>query len=169
MNFSQNYFQLLGINESFDIDLQDLASNYKKLQIQTHPDKNINASPHEKRLSIQTSAYINQAYNVLRDCTKRAQYLLEIKNIEINDEQDTINDSEFLAHQLELHEELEYSMSNDKESCEDFLTKIKKYEKELFEDFSRQYLELDYQNAKESVLKMKFYRRLKMQSKEREM
>ena len=169
MNLSQNYFQLLGIKESFDIDLQDLSTNYKKLQIQAHPDKNVNASPHEKRLSIQTSAYINQAYNVLRDGTKRAQYLLEIKNIEINDEQDTITDSVFLVHQLELHEELEHCLSNEKKSCTDFLTKIQRYEKELFRDFAKQYTALDYQNAKETVLKMKFYRRLKMQAKEREL
>jgi len=167
MNFSQNYFQLLGVKESFDIDLQDLSTNYKKLQIQIHPDKNVNASPHEKRLSIQTSAYINQAYNVLKDRTRRAEYLLEIKNIEINDEQDTISDTQFLVHQLKLHEELENLLRNDKEFYADFLTKIQKYQKDLFEDFSKQYLELDYQNAKETVLKMKFYRRLKTQAKER--
>jgi molecular chaperone HscB len=39
LNPNFNYFQLFGINNTFQINLLDLNKCFKSLQMQTHPDK----------------------------------------------------------------------------------------------------------------------------------
>lgn len=38
----ENYFKLLGVSETFDLDENDLAKRYKELQKHLHPDKYAN-------------------------------------------------------------------------------------------------------------------------------
>jgi len=106
VNFSQNYFELFGLSEGFEVDLKALSSRYQALQKTLHPDRFVNASERERRISLQQAAQVNSAFQALKDPLARARYLLELKGLSVGDEQTTIRDIEFLEQQIELREEL---------------------------------------------------------------
>ena len=106
MDPSQNYFELFGLAEEFEIDLNALSSRYQALQKTLHPDRFVNAPERERCISLQQAALINAAFQTLKDPLARARYLLELKGLVVDDEKTTIRDIEFLEQQIELREEL---------------------------------------------------------------
>ena len=102
-----NYFQLFGIETSFDVDIQQLSSSYQTLQKSVHPDKFVHASEQDQRIAVQKSAHINDAYQTLKNPLLRAEYILIERGIDMPNEQHTFGDTSFLMHQMELREMLE--------------------------------------------------------------
>jgi molecular chaperone HscB len=102
-----NYFQLFGIENSFDVDLQNLSSSYQALQKAVHPDKFAHASEQEQRIAVQKSAQINDAYQTLKNPLQRAEYILVERGVDMPNEQSSFSDTSFLMHQMELREMLE--------------------------------------------------------------
>ncbi|WP_455199679.1 co-chaperone HscB [Kaarinaea lacus] len=109
---TQNYFELFNFPVSFDLDLTELSNRYRKLQHTVHPDKFSNASDLERRISMQQSALINEAYQTLKNPLQRARYLLRLKGIDLSSDTSTSMDSEFLMQQMRLREELEQVRSS---------------------------------------------------------
>jgi molecular chaperone HscB len=103
----KNYFELFGLPVTFDLNIADLAERYRELQHNVHPDKFSHASAQERRLSIQMTSYVNEAFQALKDPLKRGRYLLHLQGIETDEETDTVMDPAFLAEQMELRERLE--------------------------------------------------------------
>lgn len=113
-----NYFQLFDIEDSFDIDLNQLSSTYQSLQKMVHPDRFAHASSQEQLLAVQKSAEINDAYQVLKNPLKRAEYLLIQRGVDMPNEKNTYGDTSFLMRQMELREMLEeVKHANDVESA----------------------------------------------------
>ncbi len=102
-----NYFQLFNIEVSFDVDLQQLSSNYQTLQKAVHPDKFAHASEQEQRIAVQKSAQINDAYQTLKNPLQRAAYMLVERGVDMPNEQHSFQDTSFLMRQMELREMLE--------------------------------------------------------------
>lgn len=67
MTMKEDYYNLLGVNKTASAD--ELKKAYRKLAIKWHPDKNKNDKNAEE-----TFKQISEAYEVLSDKTKRAQY-----------------------------------------------------------------------------------------------
>lgn len=63
-----NIFELLKIDEDFDVDSSKLNDNFKDLQRLLHPDKFAIKSVEEKQISNEASSLINQAYEVIVGC-----------------------------------------------------------------------------------------------------
>jgi molecular chaperone HscB len=101
-----NYFELFNIPVSFDVDLSVLPQIYQKLQRLTHPDKFASASEQQKLVAIQKNAQVNDAYSVLKSPLSRAEYILSLRGIDLQHEQQTIKDTTFLMQQMEWREEL---------------------------------------------------------------
>ena len=106
MDFTRNFFELFDIPVSFTIDLASLAERYRSLQHIAHPDKFASASDQQRRLSVQQSALINEAYQTLKDPLARAKYLLSLNGLDMSATKDTIMAPEFLMQQMELRERL---------------------------------------------------------------
>ena len=104
---SHNYFELFGLPESYDLDLAELSKRYRKLQKAVHPDRFASASDLERRLSVQQSALINEAYQTLKSPLRRAQYMLQLKGVDLSNDISARMDPEFLMQQMHLREELE--------------------------------------------------------------
>jgi len=94
-NTIENYFKLLGLPVSFDINKELLNSNYHDIQKAVHPDNFANASDLERRLSVQKAAQINDALETLKNPLRRSIYLLSLYGIELT-ENDTSIDPAFL-------------------------------------------------------------------------
>jgi curved DNA-binding protein len=63
----RDYYQTLGV--AVDASLEDIKRTYRKLALETHPDRNPNDPRAEERFK-----HISEAYGVLIDPHKRAQY-----------------------------------------------------------------------------------------------
>ena len=102
-----NYFELFNINPEFNLDLDLLANTYQRLQQLTHPDKFATASDRDKLVSVQKNAQVNDAYQVLKSPLSRAEYMLELRGLELRHEQQTLQDTQFLMQQMQWREQLE--------------------------------------------------------------
>lgn len=124
---TNNYFKILQQNEIFDIDFKILRDKYRHMQSILHPDKFSNRwgtisstntvsifwnyrSTEEKNISEDFSSLVNKAYDTLQSPLKRALHLLCLKGEKIN-EDEKINDSEFLMEIMEINEEVQILFS----------------------------------------------------------
>lgn len=106
-DLTKNYFELFSMQPSFDINLNDIDERFRKLQKEFHPDRFTSVSDQERRIAMQFTAQINEAYQTLTDPLERGSYLLKLNGINIKDETDTRMDTAFLMEQMELREQLE--------------------------------------------------------------
>ena len=106
MDFSSNFFDVFSIPVAWDVDLKGLGIRYRALQQEFHPDRYATKTEVEKRLAVQSASLINQAFDTLKSPLKRAQYLLELNNVNANQEAHITTDSGFLMQQIELREAL---------------------------------------------------------------
>lgn len=106
-DFNQNYFQLFDLPVQFAVDCVALGDIYRQLQRELHPDRFASAADHEQRIAVQYSAFVNEAYGVLRAPLSRALYLLELQGMSQEDISRQQVDGGFLIEQMELREKLE--------------------------------------------------------------
>ena len=167
MDLSTDYFELFNIPQGFDVDLPNLAQQYRRLQQQFHPDKYAGKSAQQKRLAEQYTALFNQAFVTLKDPLTRAQYLLTLRGIDGSHENTTHQDSEFLFEQMELRESLAAVRESDRpfavlevlaELVADRLT-------ELQQQFALIYNAGNLDSARELVAKMQFFNKLSREIK----
>jgi molecular chaperone HscB len=111
-NTSRNYYELFDLPVSFEVDRARLDEHFRSLQRAFHPDKYASGSEREKRLAVQQAAYINEAFQVLKNPIRRGHYLLELKAIPVNDQQSAMDET-FLMEQMELREALEEARHSD--------------------------------------------------------
>lgn len=106
-DLTKNYFELFGMQSSFDINLDDLENRFRILQKEFHPDRFVSVSEQERRIAMQLTAHINEAYQALINPLSRGSYLLKLNGINLDDETDTNMDASFLMEQMELREQLD--------------------------------------------------------------
>jgi molecular chaperone HscB len=107
IDFSRNHFELFGLPPRYPIDGRSLEQTYRALQGAVHPDRYAAATDTDKRLALQASARVNEAYRTLRDPVARAEYLLSLHDVDATAERDTRLPVLFLSHQLERREAAE--------------------------------------------------------------
>jgi molecular chaperone HscB len=104
IDFSQDYFALFGLPARYRFDPAELDAAYRKLQTEVHPDRFASAGDDERRLALQSSSRVNEAYRALRSPVERANYLLLLRGVDALAETDTALPPEFLEQQLECRE-----------------------------------------------------------------
>jgi molecular chaperone HscB len=76
-----DFFSFLGLPRKLNIDAADLEQRYRALSRQLHPDYFQNASAAERRLSLERSSYLNDAYRTLKNPINRIEYLLKLEDM----------------------------------------------------------------------------------------
>jgi molecular chaperone HscB len=76
-----DYFSFLGLPRTLNIPVADLEQRFRSLSREFHPDYFYNASPAERRASLERSSYLNDAYRTLRQPETRVEYLLKIEGL----------------------------------------------------------------------------------------
>ncbi len=74
-----DYFRFLGMPRRLNLDVVDLDERFRALSRQFHPDYYFNATPAERRASLERSSYLNNAYRTLRNPASRLEYLLGLE------------------------------------------------------------------------------------------
>jgi molecular chaperone HscB len=157
-NFKLNYFELFDLPESFAIDLKLLRERMRELQKQCHPDRFINSTPQEKRISMQYTVFVNEAFTALKSPVTRAAYLLKLHDVDVEFEKNTAFSAAFLMQQMDWRERIE----ND---CSDEVTQeIESAENETMDTLERLFNKPDNESlleAKELTRQLKFYEKLR--------
>lgn len=104
IDFSCNHFELFGLAPRFAVDAAALDAAWRARQSDVHPDRHAAGDAAQKRLALQASARVNEAYRTLRDPVARAEYLLALHGVDATRESDTALPFDFLERQLERRE-----------------------------------------------------------------
>ena len=107
ISLQANDFQLFDIPEQFKVDSALISQRWKALQAQTHPDNFVAADAATKRLAMQWSVRVNEAYQRLRLPISRGAYLSELRGAPINAEDNTAMPAAFLMQQMAWREALD--------------------------------------------------------------
>src|SRR3954452_6248995 len=76
-----DYFRFFGLPRKLNVDAADLEQRFRTLSRQFHPDYFYNATPAERRASLEQSSYLNDAYRTLRQPISRIEYLLNLEGM----------------------------------------------------------------------------------------
>lgn len=171
-SLDNNYFSLLGLPVSFQIDKKKLNDNYHELQKSVHPDKFANTTDRERRLSVQKAAQINDALETLKNPLRRSIYLLSLFAIELG-ENDSSMDPAFLMEQMELRENLSQVHTKEEPlaALDDIMADVKQRVDVAINNIAAQFDKIlssesnsdrdtMLKEAKSQVLKMQFLNRL---------
>lgn len=163
-----NYFEIFGLEQTLDIDLGALTQRYQSIQKSVHPDKFAHASSQEQLLAAKKSTLVNDAYQTLKNPLKRAQYMLEIRGVDMPNEQASFSDNTFLMRQMELREMLaEVKFANDVDTALFEANQVLDLEfQQLFQTMQTAINENSVesnQQATELLRKLKFYQKLQVE------
>jgi len=101
-----DHFGALGLPRAFALDAADLERRFRERSRLLHPDRFARKSPRERRLSLERSTRLNDAYRTLKEPRARAAYLLKLLGRDPQAEARALHDPEFLEQQLAAREEL---------------------------------------------------------------
>ncbi|WP_422648849.1 Fe-S protein assembly co-chaperone HscB [Cupriavidus sp. H18C1] len=124
-----DYFALFGLPARFTVDEAALDAAYRTVQSQAHPDRFAHAGDAERRVAMQWAAHANEAYRTLRQPLKRAIYLLSLRGIDIQAENNTAMAPDFLMQQMEWREALQDAVQQRDAAALDALLRSLRQEK----------------------------------------
>jgi molecular chaperone HscB len=76
-----DYFAFMGLPRKLNLDADELERRLRSLSRQFHPDFFYNATPAERRASLERSSYLNDAYRTLKQPIARVEYLLQLEGL----------------------------------------------------------------------------------------
>ena len=148
-------FKLMGISETFDLDLDELEKAYLKLQQLFHPDKYSQLSDQEIKYSTLLSSMINEAYQKLNSSISRATILLKLNGFNPHSEDKSFNDPDVLEEIMDIQNEFLEAESSEKKklSIQKLNLKISETMKNLSISFkNKEYAIANMLNVKLSYL-----------------
>ncbi|KAJ8711019.1 hypothetical protein PYW07_008261 [Mythimna separata] len=148
-----NYFKIMGVMESYDLDETELAKKYKELQKYLHPDKFANRQQKEQEISEKYSSLVNEAYKTLLEPLTRGIYMLRLRGKDIPEKTEV--DQEFLMKIMEKNEEVE-NAETEKEIM-DLNEENKAQIKSLQKQVSKAFFDGDMQKVIKLLGVLKYY------------
>ena len=76
-------FEVLGLPRGVDVDRAELERAYRERSLRLHPDRTGKDDLRERRLSLERTALLNEAYKTLRTPEPRAFYLLKLHGLDL--------------------------------------------------------------------------------------
>ena len=109
----QTYFEILGLQPAFAVDMQKAERNFHQRSRQFHPDRFAKADAQARKASLAQTVKLNEAWATLKDPSKRAAYMLKLagRSEQQGSQSGSANESEkvpqeLLMEMLELRSEL---------------------------------------------------------------
>eukprot|EP00051_Salpingoeca_urceolata_P027735 m.483049 g.483049 ORF g.483049 m.483049 type:complete len:303 (+) comp22753_c0_seq1:1790-2698(+) len=112
-----SYFDLLGIEERYAVDMASLDAGFKQRQRKLHPDTFTLSSEDEQQHSAEWSSLVNKAYQTLRNPLARGEYMLELHGQPLTEETSELVSQEFLMTIFEINEQLLDADTTEKRSA----------------------------------------------------
>lgn len=125
MDFNADFFSLFDLPVAFGLDRAQLDARFRDAAAQVHPDRYAAAPEGERRLAMQWSTRVNEAYQALKKPLSRAQYLLKLAGQEVGAENNTAMPVDFLMEQMEWREQVqEARLAGQSDALEALLDKL---------------------------------------------
>jgi molecular chaperone HscB len=157
IDFAQDYFALFGLAPRYRIDPQELERAYRGLQREIHPDRHAAGDEAQRRLALQSSARVNEAYRALKDPVARGQYLLSLRGIDALAETNTALAPEFLERELERREAVaEAQADRDASRLDGLLRDVRADASALETKLAEELDRASWEAARDSVRELKF-------------
>ena len=113
----KNFFELFGIAPGFALEPRALEESWKRLQAVVHPDKVASQGlSSSRRLAVEMSTRVNEAYQTLSSPLKRALYLMELSGFQLDPELSSKVPLAFLEQQMAWREKLDEAKSQGQEA-----------------------------------------------------
>lgn len=162
VDLQQDFFSLFSLPARFDVDSALLEKNYHALQSKIHPDKFAHLAETERRLAMQRSTFVNEAFQTLRKPLSRARYVLKLHGVDTQEETNTAMPLDFLMQQMEWREALESALAaRDLDAIEALASQIQSENRALLHQLATALdVENDYQQAAGLVRKCRFLEKL---------
>jgi len=102
-------FDVVGLPRGVDVDKGALERAYRERSLRLHPDRAGKDDARERRLALERTALLNEAYKTLRSPEPRAFYLLKLHGLDLQkDEARAVSIPPTVLEQvLDLREQLE--------------------------------------------------------------
>ena len=104
---NDSHFDLFHLPPTYAVDQETLDHAYRTVQAQVHPDRFAAAGDAQRRIAMQWATRANEAYQTLRDPLKRARYMLSLRGVDVDDQNNTAMEPAFLMQQMEWRESIE--------------------------------------------------------------
>ncbi|MFM9945310.1 MAG: Fe-S protein assembly co-chaperone HscB [Bacteroidia bacterium] len=98
----QNYFDFYGLPVKFNLDEKELKARYFNLLKANHPDFFVN-NPEKYKESLNNSSLNNEAYKCLSNFNNRANHILSLSGLNLEDKLP----SSFLMEMMDINEALD--------------------------------------------------------------
>lgn len=108
-----SFFEVLGLPRRMKQDGAALERSFRDASRHVHPDRFRAKSAIERRLALEQTTVVNEAYQRLKDPRRRAEYLLSLEGIEIGSEEHRTDDPELLMEMMELTEAIDSAKSTE--------------------------------------------------------
>ncbi|MCD6027552.1 MAG: Fe-S protein assembly co-chaperone HscB [Solimicrobium sp.] len=155
----QNHFELFHLPVQFEVDMAQLDRAFHQVQGQVHPDKFVDAGSAEQRVAMQWATRANDAYQTLKSPLKRASYLCELNDVNLNTESNTTMPMDFLMQQMEWREELAGS-KHDSAALLRLEEKVRNEHNQHSKKIAQQLGQYDYHKAAQSIRQLMFLEKL---------
>ena len=165
INFAQSHFALFALPATFALESQQLDASYRAAVAQYHPDRFATATDADRRLSLQATTHINEAYQTLKSGIARGRYLLKLADVDTQEETNTAMPMDFLMAQMEWREQISDAKSSQNlEALENLANEMQAEIQALESKLGVQIdAQQDYSNAAVSVRKLRFMEKLEQE------
>ena len=154
---SQNYLEIFALEDTFHLDMPRLTHEYRQLQARYHPDKFVGADDRERRVALQYTSILNDAYETLKSPLRRAAYLLSLHGVDPEENVQAHLGGDFLLRQMQLREELEeIEQSESMEQLDAFKAQVEEETDTYISRFAGLYAEGQYNEAKPVYSRLQF-------------
>ncbi len=109
MSARGDFFEMLGVQRRFDLDVDELEKNYRERSKEAHPDRHVNAAASARVAAMQESMDLNRAVKTLAKPVPRAEYLLSLMGVTIGEHERLDPDTTMAI--LEAREELSNALA----------------------------------------------------------
>ncbi|KAF3442774.1 hypothetical protein FNV43_RR16691 [Rhamnella rubrinervis] len=153
---SVDYFQIYGLEKTYDIKDDNLERKYKDWQKQLHPDMVHSKSEKERENAAEQSARVIDGYRTLSNPLSRAIYILKLEGVNV-DEEETISEPHLLAEIMEIREAVEEAA--DSQALNQIQSQMQEKLKHLSNLFAYAFRNRNFEEAVKAIQRMTYYER----------
>ena len=166
-----DFFEALELKQSMRLSRGEIDKAFREISKLVHPDRFAKDETPQRKLALQHSERVNQAYKVIKNDQTRAEHLLELRGVEVAAQTERTEDKAFLLELLEKQEMIEEIKDLDQltEQKDTSKKRHKALIKRLEQIFDEEQGSLD--EARSSLIELRYIRRMLqlIESKEEEL
>ncbi len=110
MQSTKDPFSIFDVPRRFDLDLGEVEKKYRSLSKIVHPDRRASSSSQDRRLSLNKSIEINEAWRVLNNPFERAKILFQLAGADLKEDELSKLSEDQLLEVMEMRENLSDAM-----------------------------------------------------------